>query len=91
MPWEIARLTDHQIIHDYILPQTALLERLERERKGLGPVADEATNPDPGPDWVPSRQMMVGVMVGMLGMSKEAANAEYDAQLRLNAERKRGL
>ncbi len=88
-PWEVARLTDHQIIHDYILPQTARNELLERERKGLGPKADELEDLEGVSDEPPNRQMMISVMVGMLGMTLEAANADYDKQLAEHNARKR--
>ncbi len=86
-PWEIARLTDHQIIHSYILPAAMRAEELKKASSGAplpAPPDDDETERPP-----PNRNMMLSVMMSMLGMTKEQAIAEYESQAKLNAEKKR--
>jgi hypothetical protein len=78
-PWEIARLTDHQIINDYLFPQLKKQEELERRQKGLPAANDEPEEPGAAP----SKDYMILVLMA-LGMSKEAAEKEYAAQLAIN-------
>jgi hypothetical protein len=86
LPWEFALLTDHQIIHCFLLPQIERDEESKRIAKGLPPRVDEdEVQPSGEP---PNRQMMISMMVGMLGMSPQAAAEEYEAQRRLNEARK---
>lgn len=84
-------MTDHQIIHNCILPATANQEAMERARDGKIAPADPDELPESGIGEQPNRQMMLGVMMGMLGMSKEQAVREYDEQLRMNARKKQGV
>jgi hypothetical protein len=83
----IARMTDYEILHEYIFPQIARRENEERQRKGLPPIL-----PDPPPGaqeeakpFEPSRGYMLMVLRS-LGMSTEQANAEYDRQKVMNDE-----
>lgn len=80
-PGDIARMTDYEIVHEYIWPQHKRLERLERERKGL-PVEDERGEEK---SFVPSRGYMLAMLVN-LGMTKEQAVAEYERQKKMNDE-----
>jgi hypothetical protein len=81
-PWcfhtsQVAVLTDSQILHGYVLPASEKAEEFERRRKGM-PAKGEEVQRDP--NYVPSKQYMVSVMVG-LGMSPKAAEEEYAKQL----------
>lgn len=82
-PWcwsheTVAGLTDAQILY---VRQT----QAEKVRAASGAKPPPPSSRD-GPvnvvgDEPPNRSAMLGVMVHMLGMSVERANAEYDAQL----------
>jgi len=83
-PWDVARLTDWQIVHWYIEPQLKRQEALKQQSQSSG--GSGMTVPeDPGPDWKPPPQFMIATLM-QLGMSKEQAIAEYAAQEKANAE-----
>lgn len=84
-------MTDHQIIHNCILPHAAQQEAMERAREGKIAPADPDELPEVESSEPPNRQMMLAVMMGMLGMTKEQAVREYDEQLRMNAKAKQGV
>lgn len=76
-PAIIATLTDHVIEEAYLKPAVKKAEAMERERKGL-----PAATPNPEPmTQPPPRNAVVSTMMGVLGMTREAAEAEYDRQL----------
>ena len=83
MPWDVARLTDHQIIYRYYLPKKKQDEAAERYRKGL-PAEQEGWE-EPPEGAVPPREMLIGWFM-QLGMSQEQAVAEYETQKRMNEE-----
>lgn len=87
-PWEIARLTDHQIIHLYVLPESRRRESENRAMKNLPPLPDELDAIEAEERGVPDQRFMLSVMVGMLGMSKEAALEELTKQAAMNAKGK---
>lgn len=86
-PWEIARLTDHQIVNGYLFPQAKRQEELERRQKGGAPLP-EGPEPELAEGAIPSRDFMVMSLMA-LGMSKADAEREYDAQLATATGQKR--
>jgi hypothetical protein len=83
---EIATLTDWVIEHSYLIPSQERAERLEAERENRAPPPtrkelEEAAKAIPEEAKPPSRAYMVSVLSGVLGMSVENANLEYDRQL----------
>lgn len=83
--WEIARVTDWQIVNNIVVPMSQREEEYERGRKGLPPAGGDESPDDPGPEFVPNKTFMVNTLMG-LGMSKQQALAEYEAQAKLNAK-----
>lgn len=86
---ELANLTDWQIEHLYLIPAKERAERLEAEREGKPPPLTRAEKAElaaekPGTRPPPPRAYMISVMCGMLGMSVEDANTEYDRQMAEN-------
>ena len=92
-PETIAGLTDHQILHHYLLPAAERAKRMaEESRQGL-PTAPPAAGGTParrasssGPDGEPGspvhrRQVVEQAFMGTMGMSREAAERLYDRQL----------
>lgn len=80
-PDVIARMTDYEIAHEHLWPQMRRQESQERARKGL-PDASQVDE-----SFVPSRQFMIGTLMA-IGMSKDAAIAEYDRQKLMDDELK---
>lgn len=80
-------MTDYEIWHEHIAPQLKRQEAEERAAKGLPqPVEDGEEEAE----FVPTKQYMMSVLVGILGMSKEQAEVEYERQRQMNEELKRG-
>ena len=81
-PWELARLTDHQIRHVYLLPAVKRAMR-EKERMDRGGAADagEAIADAVASGQLPHRAAIVSLYMGH-GFSQEAANRLVDDQLR---------
>jgi hypothetical protein len=78
-PWEVARLTDHQIVHCYLLPQARRNEAMKNRKGEDQPELEDESDPTSMP-----RKLMVENFM-RFGMSRQAAEAEYDNQLRMNA------
>jgi hypothetical protein len=76
-------MTDFQIIHNCILPQAAINERMERERKGLPPEADPDEEVLASESRVPDKRFMMSVLMG-LGMTPKQAEEEYERQKKMN-------
>ncbi len=87
-PAVVARMTDYEIVCSYVWPQMARMEAAERQRKGLPPLATPGAVEEPGRDFEPSKQYMMTMFVNVLGMTPEAAAAEYDRQKAMNDELK---
>lgn len=77
-PDQIARLTDYQILHLYILPAVRRSREAELRGKGMDPeLAAGVAGSEPS---IPPREAMVHALMAM-GMSRSAAESEYDRQL----------
>lgn len=100
-PWcfdteQIARLTDYQLVHVYILPAVRRAEEYRKDSPATGggyqppPRFDRDAKPgDPGyrgPDYEPGtpghrRQIVEMAFMGVMGMKREAAERLYEKQL----------
>jgi len=91
-PSVVAELTDHQILHHYLLPAAERARRMaEESRQGLPTAPPAAGSPQAranrsGPDGEPGspvhrRQIVEMAFMGTMGMSREAAERLYDKQL----------
>ena len=88
-PDKIARLTDHQILKQYLEPAVKRAEEFARDNPAPGPGKPLGTRRKPaggsGPDYEPGteghRRQIEGAFMSMMGMSPEKAKALYDKQL----------
>jgi hypothetical protein len=76
-PWDIARLTDFQILHLYIMPAAERAEAMRREGQGVSPeVADAEAR---GETYIPTKIEVVSTLMN-LGFSRKQAEDEYEKQ-----------
>lgn len=79
-PWEIARLTDYQIFHVYLLPE---MRRAKEFAAAQGQTGAHPMQPTAAPsaEPPPSREELIAVLVKWGARTPEQAEAEADARL----------
>ncbi len=87
MPWEIALLTDFQILEFYLKPAAKRADELRRQSSPDGPLpvpnpnaASEPVNRPHDPNVPPNKQAIIGIY-RMCGVSQEDAVKQYELQL----------
>jgi hypothetical protein len=97
-PWDIARLTDHQIDRLYRRPVAKRNEEMRNARPSGGSPGSDARGDDAAAGikeqiaqgQAPSRAAMVSLL-GMFGMPPKEASAEYERQLAVwNTQKREG-
>lgn len=97
-PAQVAELTDWQIVELYLKPASERADEFQRNHPTPGPAPaggkSRPTRPAKGssaPDYEPGtpghrRQLVEMAFMGVMGMKRDAAEAEYDRQLAMYYE-----